>query len=76
MTEPLDILSLEYITTANAELRTKPCPMCQKVGTASVAKEFLPSKNFSLAGVQDKLSGSFALVMTCTNCGGKARLYQ
>ncbi len=69
-----DILSEEYITAANAELAFKPCPVCGEFGTAMVAKKFLPSASFSLAGRQDKLSGRFELVLSCSACGIEARL--
>lgn len=76
MTEPVDILSDSYIERANEELHTKPCPNCDKLGSAQVSRQFIPSENFSLAGAQDKLSGSFHLILDCPHCGLKARLYQ
>lgn len=71
-----DILSDEFIEKANAELAEKPCPVCGATGTASVSKKFLPSPSFSLAGMQDKLSGRFELVLECSACGAKGRLSQ
>lgn len=76
MSTPVDILSAEYIRDANAELAEKPCPVCGVVGAASVAKRFVPSQNFSLAGAQAKLSGQFQLILSCRSCGVQARLYQ
>lgn len=72
----IDILSESYIETANAELKTKPCPVCAAMGTASVSKKFVPSRFFSLSGAGDKMSGSFELVLDCTGCGVEAVLHQ
>ena len=71
-----DILSDEFIEKANAELVEKPCPICGALGTTSVSKKFVPSKSFSLAGVQDKLSGRFELILECSACGVQGRLSQ
>lgn len=78
MTEPIDILSDSYIEQANEELRTKPCPNCDKVGSAQVSKQFFPSLtlNYSLAAAQTKVPGSFHLIFDCNHCGVKARLSQ
>lgn len=76
MTAPVDIKSDAFIAEANAELATKPCPVCATVGTASVSRKFLPSRFFSLSGAQDKMSGSFELVLECSHCGVQGRLSQ
>lgn len=72
----IDILSDEYVAAANEELKNKPCPLCLHFGSGSVEVRFSTTENFSLAGVQDKVSVVGYLHYTCSACKQEGRLSQ
>lgn len=71
-----NIHSDEWIGAANAELARKPCKLCEVIGTASVSLEFIakPLGTWSLAGMQDKTTGSFAIIYRCSACNAVGQL--
>ncbi len=74
----MDVLSEEYISSANEELKTRQCPLpgCEAVGLGSVAVAYEATDNFALSGMQDKVSVIRFLRYECQGCGQKARLRQ
>lgn len=68
----------EWLAKAREELKAKPCYRCGEVGAMTLDKVFAAKDplDFSLAGAQMKVSGSFVLIMSHEKCGLSGRITQ